>query len=173
MAHIQENEATPEELILLANCDIEEITEKLEIVPKINFYTEVSKIILDTLRQNSKLLHLYNDVASNLFKFCMKFECKKEYKKLADVLHMHFQKLVKEKKNPDIQNAKIPYPVKLDDPECQIKLWELRRTQMEYALKMEEWSDAFKASDIIFVLINKQDKKIVKGHLESFFTDLA
>ena len=44
---------------------------------------------------------------------------------------------------------------------------------MEYALKMEEWSDAFKASDIIFVLINKQDKKIVKGHLESFFTDLA
>ena len=44
---------------------------------------------------------------------------------------------------------------------------------MEYALKMEEWSDAFKASDIIFILINKQDKKIVKGHLESFFTDLA
>ena len=50
VAHIQENDATPEELILLANCDIEEITEKLDIVPKINFYTEVSKIILDPLR---------------------------------------------------------------------------------------------------------------------------
>ena len=44
---------------------------------------------------------------------------------------------------------------------------------MEFALKMQEWSDAYKTSEIIFTLINKQEKKIVKNALESFFTDLA
>ena len=130
VAHIQEGEASPEELILLANCDLEEITEKLKIVPRINFYTEVTKIIMDTLRQNAKLLHLYNEVAQNLFEFCLKFQCKKQYKNLADVLHTHFQQLEKAKKFPEQQNFKIPYPVRLDDPESpdvQIKLLQIRR----------------------------------------------
>ena len=85
----------------MANCDLEEIEMKLQIVPKIAFYSEVSKIILDTLRQNSKLLHLYNEVATNLFKFCLKYECRKEYNTLAQVLHTHWAQLVKAKKFPD------------------------------------------------------------------------
>ena len=45
---------------------------------------------------------------------------------------------------------------------------------MEYALKMEEWSDARKTSEEIFTLINKKSsKKIEKVHLQSFFTDLS
>lgn len=57
---IQESDASPEELILLANCDLDELQEKNRILPKILFFTEVSKIILDVIRQNSKLMHLYN-----------------------------------------------------------------------------------------------------------------
>ena len=36
---------------------------------------------------------------------------------------------------------------------------------MEYALKMEQWSDAYRTSEIIHSLLNKQDKKVVRGHL--------
>lgn len=57
---IQESDASPEDLILLANCDIDELQEKNRILPRIQFFIEVSKIILDVIRQNSKLLHLYN-----------------------------------------------------------------------------------------------------------------
>jgi|688.fasta_scaffold669098_1 hypothetical protein len=87
---IQESDASPEELILLANCDLEELQEKNRILPKIQFFTEVSKIILDVIRQNSKLLHLYNSVAISLFQFADKFNCRKEYQKLSDTLHAHF-----------------------------------------------------------------------------------
>ena len=105
-------------------------------------------------------------MATNLFAFCHKFRCQREYRKLADTLHNHFQQLVKAKKNPEqYANSKIPYPVKLDDPECQKFLLELRKTQMEYALKMEQWSDAFRTSETIYFLINKQEKKVVRGHL--------
>lgn len=113
-------------------------------------------------------------MATSLFAFCHKFRCQREYRKLADTLHNHFQQLVKAKKNPEqYANSKIPYPVKLDDPECQKFLLELRKTQMEYALKMEQWSDAFRTSETIYFLINKQEKKVVRGHLQTFFTQLS
>jgi hypothetical protein len=44
---------------------------------------------------------------------------------------------------------------------------------MVYALKMEEWTDAYKTSETIFTLINKQDKKIVKTYLQDFFSQLS
>ena len=56
----QEIDATPDELILLANCDLEDIIDKNRLIPRIDFHTSVTKMIMDTLRQNSKLLHLYN-----------------------------------------------------------------------------------------------------------------
>jgi len=170
----QEIDATPEELILLANCELEDIIDKNILIPRIDFHTSVTKMIMDTLRQNSKLLHLYNQVAQNLFSFCFKFNCQREYRKLADTLHNHYQQLIKAKKNPDqFFNSKIPYPVKLDDLDCQKYLLELRKTQIEYAIKMGQWSDAYKTSEIIFNLINKQEKKVVRSHLQTFFTQLS
>lgn len=167
-------DATPEELLLLANCELEDIIDKNRLIPKIDFHTAVAKIILDTLRQNSKLLHLYNHVATKLFEFCLKFNSQREYRRLAETLFSHYQQLVKAKKSPEqYANTKIPYPVKLDDPECQKYLLELRKTQIEYALKMEHWTDAFRTSEIIFQLINKQEKKVIRSHLQTFFTQLS
>lgn len=92
---------------------------------------------------------------------------------MADTLNSHFQQLVKAKKNPEQVNHRIPFPVKLEDPDCQKYLLELRNTQIGYALKMEEWSDAYRTSETIFTLINKQEKRVVKNYLQSFFTHLA
>jgi len=49
--------------MLLANCDMDLINEKYRLLPRVNFYTDVCKIILDTLRNNSKTLNIYNNVA--------------------------------------------------------------------------------------------------------------
>ena len=51
----------------MANCDLDEIVEQNKLIPRIDFYTSVSKMIMDSIKQNSKLLHLYNQVASHLF----------------------------------------------------------------------------------------------------------
>ena len=59
-AVFQAGDACPEELILLANCDIDELIQRNSLLPKINFFIETYKIILDTLRQNSRLIDLYN-----------------------------------------------------------------------------------------------------------------
>jgi len=36
-------------------------------------------------------------------------------------------------------NAKIPYPVTLEDEESTTRLLDMRHVQLEHSLKMEEW----------------------------------
>lgn len=97
-------------------------------MPKINFYTEVCKTILDTLRQNAKLLDLYNSTAIKLFEMCCRYQSKKEFKKVSETLHAHFNQILKQAKNPDFyKKSNIPHPVTLDEKDgCIIKLLELR-----------------------------------------------
>jgi hypothetical protein len=59
-AVFQAGEATPDQLILLANCNLDELIERNRLLPRINFFLETYKIILETLRQNSRLIDLYN-----------------------------------------------------------------------------------------------------------------
>lgn len=129
---------------------------------------------METLRQNSRLIDLYNLSATKLFQFCMKYKCKKEFRKISETLHTHYLYIVKSSKSGElVQNNYIPYPVTLKDDECTTKLLEMRQTQLEYALKMEEWSDAYRISNIIFYLINRKDRSDMKQCLENFYTQLA
>lgn len=89
-AIFQSGDATPEHLILLANCDLDELIERNTLLPKINFFLETYKIILDTLRQNSRLMELYNISAQKLLDFCVKYKIKKEFLKVSEILHLHF-----------------------------------------------------------------------------------
>jgi len=89
-AFFQSGDAQPEQLVLLAYCDIDELIERNRLLPKINFFLETFKIILDTLRQNSRLMDLYNLSANRLLEFCYKYKCKKEYIKVSETLHQHF-----------------------------------------------------------------------------------
>jgi len=63
--------------------------------------------------------------------------------------------------------------VTLEDEESTTKLLDLRHVQLEYALKMEEWTDAFRTSESIFTLINRKKEKDIKLYLEGFYTHLA
>jgi hypothetical protein len=69
--------------------------ERNRLLPKINFFLETYKIILDTLRQNSRLMELYNASALRMLEFCLKFKCKKEFLKVSEILHQHFTHILK------------------------------------------------------------------------------
>ena len=60
---INEIDATPEDLLLIAYTGLEHLEEKQSIQPKATFFLDICKSILDTLRSNSKLLVFYNETA--------------------------------------------------------------------------------------------------------------
>ena len=130
------------------------------------------KIILDTLRQNSRLLDLYNQAATRLMAFCVKYKCAKEFRRVSATLHGHYEKILEAQKIPEM-NAKIPYPVTLEDDESTTRLLDMRHIQLENSLKMEEWQDAYRTSEVIYVLINLKRERDIKSYLEGFFRHLS
>ena len=79
----------------MAYTQIDALEEKNEIMPRALFFLETCKIILDTLRSNSKLLEFYNDTARKVFAFCKKYKARKEFRKISETLHNHFNQIVK------------------------------------------------------------------------------
>jgi hypothetical protein len=90
-----DGELSPEDLLIQANCNIDEMEYRHTVLPSINFFLEISKIILDSLRQNSKMLEFYNTTAIKCFEFCSKFNCKREYYKISETIHSHFNQILK------------------------------------------------------------------------------
>ena len=87
---LNEQDSTADELIFLAYTGIDSLKEKNDILPGVNFFLEISKNILDTLRSNSKLLEFYNETTRIIFNYCRKYKSSKEYKVISETLHSHF-----------------------------------------------------------------------------------
>ena len=122
---------------------------------------EVFKTILDVIRQNSKLIDLYNATATICFDYIISFGCKKLYKKVSDTLHFHFKQILDNARvKPDTN--KIPYPVDLNEDESLKKVLNMRTKQLEYALALREWQDAFKTSESVYHLVNRQSSQMNK-----------
>jgi len=76
--------------MFLAYTSLDALEEKNAIEPRAAFFLDISKCILDTLRSNSKLLEFYNETARRVFSFCKKFNCLREYRRISETLHSHF-----------------------------------------------------------------------------------
>ena len=167
---INEQEATSDELIFLAYTSLDELEEKHNVQPRASFFLDICKNILDTLRSNSKLLEFYNDTARKIFAFCKKYKSKKEYRRISETLHSHFNQIVKLDKEPQ-QNSKIPYPNKLEEEEQITQVLKLRKEQLDLALVMEDWTDAHRTSGNIYQLMNKMGKKKTEAQIREIYTD--
>mgnify|MGYP006095957463 CR=1 FL=1 len=97
---VSEQEATSDELIFLAYTSLDELEEKHAVQPRASFFLDICKNILDTLRSNSKLLEFYNDTARKIFAFCKKYKSKREYRRISETLHSHFNQILKLDKEP-------------------------------------------------------------------------
>jgi translation initiation factor 3 subunit A len=149
-------ELNPEELMLLANCNFEQVESKQSLMNKVAFFIDVCKIILDTLRQNSKMIDFYNQTAQRVFDFCCKYNYRVEYVRVAETLHSHFNQIIKISKHPELSvQSKIPFPIRLDEEDALQKVLELRYHQLKLSLELKIWSDAFRTTENIYQLINR------------------
>lgn len=69
--------------------------ESTLLLPRIKFLWEVYRAVLDILKSNSKLEHLYHDTAVKALDFCMVYKRRIEFRRICDLLRMHLQTLQK------------------------------------------------------------------------------
>ncbi|XP_049592997.1 eukaryotic translation initiation factor 3 subunit A [Syngnathus scovelli] len=150
-----DNIQTPENVLLSAVSgeDTQDRTDRLLLTPWVKFLWESYRQCLDLLRNNSKVERLYHDIAQQAFKFCLQYTRKAEFRKLCDNLRMHLGQIQRHHNQSTAIN--------LNNPESQSMHLETRLVQLDSAISMELWQEAFKAVEDIhglFALSKKPPK---------------
>jgi translation initiation factor 3 subunit A len=69
--------------------------DSLLVLPSLKFLWEIYRAVLDILRSNSKLEHVYHAAAVGALKFCRTYQRRTEFRRLCDMLRMHLGNLQK------------------------------------------------------------------------------
>jgi translation initiation factor 3 subunit A len=69
--------------------------DSLMLLPSLRFLWEIYRAVLDILRSNSKLEHVYHATAVSAFQFCRMYGRRMEFRRLCDLLRMHLGNLQK------------------------------------------------------------------------------
>ena len=175
-----DNAATPENILLSAvsSEDTQDRTDRVVLLPWVKFLWESYRQCLDLLKNNARTERLYHDVAHEAFKFCIKFNRKTEFRKLCDNLHAHLDILKKQQQQlaQGVQTThNIQNIINLNNAESQALHLETRLLQLNCAIEMELWQEAYKATDDIrrFHLMNLSKKPLKPQLMASYYSKLA
>ena len=140
-------------------------TDRDILAPWLKFVWESYKQCLDLLKNNNRVEKIYQEVAQMAFRFCQQYNRRPEFRKLCDTIRTHFTQSKK--------YAQQIYSVNLQSPETQALHLETRLVQLDTAIAMELWQEAFKAIEDIheFTTISKKTPK--PQQLASYYNKVA
>jgi len=135
------------------------------LAPWLKFVWESYKQCLDLLKNNNRVEKIYQEVAQMGFHFCQKYNRRPEFRKLCDTIRTHFTQSQK--------YSQQTYGVNIQLPETQVLHLETRLIQLDTAIAMELWQEAFKAVEDIhtFTTISKKTPK--PQQLASYYNKVA
>lgn len=165
----------PEEILLCAvsSEDTQDRNERVVLLPWVKFLWDSYRHCLELLRNNPRTERLYHDIAYQTFQFCIKFNRKPEMRKLCDSLHNHLEILKKLQSNASPSgNQNI---INLNNPESQGMHLETRLVQLDSAIQMELWQEAYKATDDIkkFGLMSQAKKQPKPQLMATYYQKLS
>lgn len=158
---------TPESLLLSAVSgeSQQDRTDRDMLAPWLKFVWESYKQCLDLLKNNNRVEKIYQEVAQMGFRFCQQYNRRPEFRKLCDTIRTHFTQSQK--------YSQQIYSVNFQLPETQALHLETRLLQLDTAIAMELWQEAFKAVEDIhaFTTISKKTPK--PQQLASYYNKVA
>ncbi|OQR75789.1 eukaryotic translation initiation factor 3 subunit A-like [Tropilaelaps mercedesae] len=159
--------ATPENLLLSAVSSEgnQERSDRVLLTPWVKFLWESYRQCLELLRNNSRVERLYHDIAQAAFRFCVNYARKTEFRKLCDNLRGHLAHI---HRFPQQATA-----INLQAVETQQMHLETRLTQLDMAIKMELWQEAYKAAEDIHAMMCLSKKSTKPQLMAVYYQRLA
>ncbi|XP_035895390.1 eukaryotic translation initiation factor 3 subunit A [Anopheles stephensi] len=162
-----DNLASPESILMSAVCgeDAQDRSDRTILLPWVKFLWESYCQCLELLKVNSHCETLYHDIARMAFQFCLKYNRKMEFRKLCEKLRKHLEDICK----VSSQTANVS----ISKPETQQLNLETRLHQLDSAIQMELWLEAYKAIEDIHGLMALSKKTPLPKTMALYYTKLA
>lgn len=162
-----DNFATPESILMSAVCgeDAQDRSDRTILLPWVKFLWESYCQCLELLRVNTHCENLYHDIARMAFQFCLKYNRKMEFRKLCEKLRKHLEDISK--------STNQTAGVSITKPETQQLNLDTRLYQLDSAIQMELWQEAYKAIEDIHGLMTLSKKTPVAKTMANYYQKLA
>ncbi|KAK0161623.1 hypothetical protein PV327_010077 [Microctonus hyperodae] len=162
-----DNLATPESILLSAVSgeDAQDRSDRTILTPWVKFLWESYCQCLELLRTNAHVETLYHDIARMAFQFCLEYNRKTEFRKLCEKLRKHLEEITK--------LPQLVANVSMNKIETQQLNLETRLIQLDSAILMELWQEAYKATEDIHGLMNLSKKLPVPKTMANYYLKLA
>lgn len=197
------DEQTPQDLLLamVSSDEASDRTDREVVTPWLKFLWESFRGVLDVLRNNSKLEASYAASAKHAFDFCLKYERKTEFRRLCELLRTHLQyaatqsrafhkeyaaarqRAIEQADTPDVTHEQVmrqmpalnvaQNPIDLSDVDTLQRFLDTRFEQLDIAVKLELWQEAFRSVEDVHTLLTASRKPVAVESMAAYYETLA
>ncbi|KAI9702679.1 MAG: eukaryotic translation initiation factor 3 subunit A [Bogoriella megaspora] len=168
-ANVEDLEAseTPESILLstVSGEQSRDRTDRAIVTPWLKFLWETYRTVLDILKNNARLEVMYQTTAHQAFQFCQKYARKTEFRRLCELLRNHLQNAAK-------YSAQM-HAINLSDPDTLQRHLDTRFQQLNVAVELELWQEAFRSVEDIHTLLNLSKRPAKNIMMANYFEKLT
>ncbi|KAJ4340220.1 eukaryotic translation initiation factor 3 subunit A [Ascochyta clinopodiicola] len=167
--NIEDLEATetPESILLstVSGEQARDRTDRAIVTPWLKFLWETYRTVLDIFKNNARLELMYQSTAHQAFQFCSKYARKTEFRRLCELLRNHLQNAAK--------FSSQMHAINLSDPDTLQRHLDTRFQQLNVAVELELWQEAFRSVEDIHTLLSLSKRPAKNVMMANYFEKLT
>lgn len=158
---------TPESILLstVSGEQSKDRTDRAVVTPWLKFLWETYRTVLDIFKNNSRLEIMYQSTAHQAFLFCSKYQRKTEFRRLCELLRNHLQNVAK-------FTAQM-HAINLNDPDTLQRHLDTRFQQLNVAVELELYQEAFRSIEDIHTLLSMSKRPAKPIMMANYFEKLT
>ena len=158
---------TPESILLstVSGEQTKDRTDRAIVTPWLKFLWEAYRTVLDIFKNNARLEVMYQTTAHQAFDFCKRYTRKTEFRRLCELLRNHLQNAAK--------YSQQVHAINLSDPETLQRHLDTRFEQLNVAVELELWQEAFKSVEDIHTLLSLSKRTPKNSMMATYFERLT